>query len=514
MSPSLSTNSSLPPALSSLPFADVLQADHATLEVASWDFGHIVREYPLAVLRPTSIQDIVILVKFIHDNDDPVLASLTVAVRGNGHSVRGQAMARDGIVVDMSSLRISKNNQGGGWATIIPQQGTLRCYADVGGEQLWIDVLKETLKHGLAPVSWTDYLYLTVGGTISNGGISGTAFRFGPQISNVHEMDVITGTGELLTCSRHENSDLFDAVLGGRGQFGIITRARIVLDQAPKRVKWVRLLYDDFSAFTRDQEHLISINGRFDERALEHLEGFIFMHHGSPDEWRSSYFPSTENARIATLITINGMVYCLEVAKFYDDDTELSVGKVMENLLQGLSYLPGFRYEKDVSYVDFLNRVRDGEMKLRSQGLWDVPHPWLNLFVPRSRIADLKTHVLDNIIMKNKITTGTVLCYPMNKIKWDAKTSAVVPDEDVFYTVEFLQSSGFDDWQKFDAQYEEILRWCKEAKLGVKQHLHRCNTVDEWKDHFGSKWSNFERVKAKFDPRMILSPGQRIFNNN
>lgn len=68
------------------------------------------------------------------------------------------------------------------------------CYVDAGGEQLWIDVLRETLKHGLAPLSWTDYLYLTVGGTLSNAGVSGQAFRHGPQISNVHELDVVTGT--------------------------------------------------------------------------------------------------------------------------------------------------------------------------------------------------------------------------------------------------------------------------------------------------------------------------------
>lgn len=64
---------------------------------------------------------------------------------------------------------------------------------DTGGEQLWVDVLEATLEHGLAPRSWTDYLYLTVGGTLSNAAMSGQAFRVGPQVSNAFEMDVITG---------------------------------------------------------------------------------------------------------------------------------------------------------------------------------------------------------------------------------------------------------------------------------------------------------------------------------
>lgn len=100
-------------------------------------------------------------------------------------------MARDGVVVDMRVLREEGNNGvgvhvfGGGSSSLY--------YADVGGEQLWVDVLHAALEHGLAPASWTDYLYLTVGGTLSNAGVSGQTFKYGPQIGIVHEMDVVTG---------------------------------------------------------------------------------------------------------------------------------------------------------------------------------------------------------------------------------------------------------------------------------------------------------------------------------
>ena len=97
--------------------------------------------------------------------------------------------ARDGVVVNMTSLGNRLNGSG----IIVSSDSSLGSYADVGGEQLWIDVLNRTLQYGLSPVSWVDYLYLTVGGTLSNAGISGQSFRFGPQISNVYELDVITG---------------------------------------------------------------------------------------------------------------------------------------------------------------------------------------------------------------------------------------------------------------------------------------------------------------------------------
>lgn len=93
-------------------------------------------------------------------------------------------MAKDGVVVEMASLKSGIE---------VFKSEDLGFYADVGGEQLWIDVLEKAMEDGLAPVSWTDYLNLSVGGTLSNGGISGQSFLHGPQISNVLEMDVITG---------------------------------------------------------------------------------------------------------------------------------------------------------------------------------------------------------------------------------------------------------------------------------------------------------------------------------
>ncbi|XP_027368752.1 cytokinin dehydrogenase 3-like [Abrus precatorius] len=477
-----------------------------TIQMASRDYGNIVHEFPAAVFHPSSIHDIVSLIKSSYNSHDP----FNIAARGQGHSTSGQAMARDGVVVDMASFRKQRN----GVVISVSKDPLMGYYADVGGEQLWIDVLRATLDHGLAPVSWTDYLYLTVGGTLSNAGISGQTFRYGPQISNVHEMDVITGKGEFVTCSLQKNLELFHAVLGGLGQFGVITRARIALEPAPKRVKWVRLLYSDFSDFTKDQERLISINGRKQKTALDFLEGMLLMHQGFINNWRSSFFPLSDHPRIASLITKHSILYCLEVAKYYDDQSEKNVNKELQDLLQGLAYIPGFYYEKNVTYVEFLNRVRSGELKLQSQGLWDVPHPWLNLFVPKSQIFDFNSGVFKDIILKRNISNGPVLVYPMNRNKWDDRMSAPIPDEDVFYTVGFLHSSGFDNWKAYDAQNREILKFCRDAGIKVKQYLANYNTQEDWKNHFGAKWRSFLERKHQFDPRMILSPGQKIFDNS
>lgn len=164
---------------------DKLRDDPDSIKLASTDYGHIVRDIPAAVLYPSSSKDIAALINLANNFSVP----FRVAARGQGHSVRGQSMVHNGVVVDMTSLRKFRNGSG----IVVSSSPSLGFYADVGGEQLWADVLHATLEHGVAPVSWTDYLYLTVGGTLSNAGISGQTFRYGPQISNVYEMDVITG---------------------------------------------------------------------------------------------------------------------------------------------------------------------------------------------------------------------------------------------------------------------------------------------------------------------------------
>lgn len=154
-----------------------LSLDPADVGSASRDFGGMRSAEPLAVLHPASAEDVSRLVKSAH--------GFGVSARGHGHSINGQSMTADGVVIQMSGSRGSPAQ---------PRVSEKLMYVDVWGGELWIDVLRSTLEYGLAPKSWTDYLYLSVGGTLSNAGISGQAFNHGPQISNVYELDVVTGS--------------------------------------------------------------------------------------------------------------------------------------------------------------------------------------------------------------------------------------------------------------------------------------------------------------------------------
>ena len=96
--------------------------------------------------------------------------------------------------------------------------------------------------------------------------------------------------------------------------------------------------------------------------------------------------------------------------------------------------------------------------------------------------------------------------------RWNDKMSAVIPNEDVFYTIGLLHSSMFNEWEAFDDVNKQILEFCRGAGILFKQYLPHYETEQDWIDHFGSKWDNFKLKKLQFDPNKILAPGQKIFN--
>ncbi|GJN26990.1 hypothetical protein PR202_gb14963 [Eleusine coracana subsp. coracana] len=333
---------------------------------------------------------------------------------------------------------------------------------------MWAEVLEECLKQaGLAPVSWTNYLYLTVGGTLSNGGISGQAFKLGPQISNVLQLEV----------------------------------------------RWVRAFYDSFRTFTEDQELLVSM-----PELVEYVEGFVVLDEQSLHS-SSIAFP----AQVNFSPDFDGgrkVYYCIEFAvhDFQQQQGGSPADHVVELVSARLSYLKPHVYSVEVSYFDFLNRVRMEEESLRSRGLWDVPHPWLNVFVPKHGVERFKDLLMDTISPGE--FEGPILVYPLLTDRWDGNTSAVVPSspDGVMYIFSVLRSTDPARCDSACVQgiMEQHRRLADEAcrdggSIGAKQYLARQQSPAHWRDHFGSRWDRFVSRKARFDPMHVLGPGQGIF---
>nr|AFK79767.1 cytokinin oxidase/dehydrogenase [Hordeum vulgare subsp. vulgare] len=490
----------------------LIRDDAEATALASADFGNVsdAQPPPAAVLYPSLPEDIAKLLRASCTHPSP----FPVSARGCGHSTRGQASAPRGVVVDMMSLGCHA-----GGSSIRLSVSVDGRYVDAGSpgarpHPVVVDRLPapHRRRHPLQRGNQRPGLP--------------------PRPPNIQRPRT-RRLGEMVTCSKDKHADLFDAVLGGLGQFGVITRARIPLMPAPARARWVRLFYTSAAALTADQEGLIGINlGTAVSGLMDYVEGSVVLaDQGRAGSWRSSFFSDADAARIAALAEeAGGILYCLEGALYYGGAAaarggESDVDQRLDVLLRELRYARGFAFVQDVSYAGFLDRVRDGELKLRAAGLWDVPHPWLNLFLPRSRVLDFAVGVFHGILRRDSTTgaMGPVLVYPMNRNRWDPDTSAVFPDEEeVFYTVGILRSSvpaSTDDGRqllrRLEEQNEEILRFCEEMGIPCVQYLPYYGDQEGWeKKHFGpAKWARFVERKRKYDPKAILSRGQRIFTS-
>ncbi|KAK8520349.1 hypothetical protein V6N13_031195 [Hibiscus sabdariffa] len=468
--------------------------------VADKDFGGIYSVKPLALVKPSGTEDIARVVKAASRT-----SHLTVAARGNGHSINGQAMADGGLVIDMRSTEEShfKLLRIGGSS-----------YIDVSGGALWEDVLKRCVSmFRLAPRSWTDYLGLTVGGTLSNAGVSGQAFRYGPQTSNVTELEVVTGKGEILVCSENQNSELFFGALGGLGQFCIITRARVKLQPAPDMVRWIRVVYSEFEEFARDAEFLVT---RGEGESFDYVEGFVFSNSDDPiNGWPSVPLDPDHEFNPAQIPqTAGSVLYCLEVALHYHhSDHTSTVDSAVIGLLERLGFARRLRFQVNVSYMEFLLRVKRVEEHARANGIWDSSHPWLNIFVSKSSIVDFDRTVFRNMLKDG--VGGPMLIYPLLHSKWDDRTSVVLPEGEIFYIVALLRCvPKGPSVEKLVAQNHEIVQWCNKEGLDFKLYLPHYQSKEDWKRHFGNQWSRFVERKFSFDPMAILAPGQKIFKRS
>ncbi len=446
----------------SLPALDgQLLMDAQTRQRAADDFGHIVHRVPWAVLVPGSVHDIVKMVRFARTYQLKIAGARGI---GESHSTQGQSQVEAGIVIDMSAL------------STIHEVGATSAWVDAGVR--WIELLQVTVPQGKSPPVLTDYIDLSVGGTLSVGGIGGQAFRWGLQVDNVLELDVVTGRGELVRCSLYQNRALFDAVRAGLGQFGIIVRARVRLVQVPPLVRVYTALYDNVYTFRQDQQRIIE-EGRFD-----YVEGFVVS------------------------ATNGGWNYQLEVAKYFAPGSEPHDAE----LLAGLSYMPGTLSTHDSSYFDFANRLAPLVELLKSIGVWGFPHPWLNMFVPQP-VTDAFVQTVLAQTPPEELGQGPVLLYPFKSSRLTAPFLRVPPSQHVFLfallrtavpptpeNVEYLVA-------KNRLIYEQL------RAVGGKRYPVDSvpMTRTDWRLHFDAYWELFATYKSWFDPDNVLTPGQRIF---
>jgi FAD/FMN-containing dehydrogenase len=182
---------------------DVIAAEDEGYEQARAVYNAMIDKRPVVVTRPVNAGDVIAAVNFARES------RLPIAIRGGGHSVPGFGTCDGGVVIDLSRMRGVRVN---------PEKRTARAE----GGATWGDFNAATYPFGLATtggiISTTGVSGLTLG-----GGIGYLARGFGLSLDNLLSADVVTADGKFLIASEKENEDLFWAIRGGGGNFGVLT---------------------------------------------------------------------------------------------------------------------------------------------------------------------------------------------------------------------------------------------------------------------------------------------------
>jgi FAD/FMN-containing dehydrogenase len=178
-------------------------------EEARHIWNHAIDKKPALIVRAKTTDDVVKAVRFATSE------GLPIAVRGGAHSVAGFSTCDDGVVIDLSelnSVEVDAKNQ----------------RAVAGGGTKWITFDAATQQHGLA----------TTGGLISSTGVGGFALgggighlvrKYGMTCDNLLSVEVVTADGSVVNASEQENAELFWALRGGGGNFGVATKFELAL---------------------------------------------------------------------------------------------------------------------------------------------------------------------------------------------------------------------------------------------------------------------------------------------
>ncbi len=410
--------------------------DDAARRTAADDWGHHVHRPPLVVLTPGSVTDIARMVTYANQR------RLKIAMRGQGHCVYGQAQVEDGIVIDSRTLNA------------VDWHGTDRLDAQPGA--LWGAVVATALKKSLIPPVAPDALMLSVGGTLSAGGTGETSCGSGAQVDHVLELDVVTGRGDLVTCSPSHNEELFQMVLAGLGQCGIIVRARLRLVHAPTYIVRRTSTHEHSDALVSDLARLATTE------APPILTGEVTK--DADGRWR--------------LVLISA-----SFAEQSTDDT--------------------------VPYWDHLDRRTASVTATKAKG---TPNPSLAMVLPERSVRPFLASVLSDSDVAVGLWRIEVL--PMITARFKQPLH-ILPEGALAFTLRLQRRASAENAPDHKAMLianQTLAQRCMTSGGKIYPPFAPVLSRDDWKRHYGVQtWQRFAAAKQRFDPNNVLTPGAGVF---
>ena len=444
--------------LKSLIEGEVSNTEKDLAEV-SQDFGGVIKKRPQVVVRPHNSTDIAKAVKYAADKE------LTISSRAAGHSLNGQSLNQDGILLDIRSLNQIHEFH--------PEQLSFKADAGV----TWQTVVDVSLPQGVIPPVLTNNFEVTLGGTHSAGGLGQNSFRYGSQADNCLGLEVVTGTGDLVWCSPEQNSELFNHVLCGYGQFGIITQVQHRLKRYHPLTRTYFLCYDNLDLLLKD-ERLLLLEDRVD--------GLLTLF--SPCVLG---FSRTGNGIRPLVEWFYRMQITLEV-DCVDDIKE-------EELLSSLNFYRHIHTE-ELAFDKFIQPV------VQVPRPTNTANPWIDVLLPESvakefietalnripSFIDFRTTPMGSFGIVSRNTNMPMFPLPKEDFIIGFGMYPTIPKtklQPVLEQLNLLTDLGF--------------------QMGGKRYLVSWVEFDlpQWQLQFGDYWDKVNQMKKKYDPKGILNPG-------
>ncbi len=252
----------------------VLLPDEADYDQARAVFNAMVDKRPAVIAQCADVADVASALAFARAQELPI------AVRSGGHGVAGTGLVDDGVVIDMRNIN---------GVSVDPNARVAR----VGGGATWGDVDRASAVYGLA----------TTGGRVSTTGVAGLTLgggsgwlerKFGLACDNLLSVELVTADGRVVTTSEHENPELFWALHGGGGNFGVATSFTFRLHPLPAMTLALLLWEPD-----RGPE-LLRRYRDFLENASDEVGGGALYFTGPPEE----FVPEHLRGRLALVIAV------------------------------------------------------------------------------------------------------------------------------------------------------------------------------------------------------------------
>jgi cytokinin dehydrogenase len=431
----------------------------------SRDLGRIASAMPYAVLRPGSVRDIQKMVWFCRRH------RIKLATRGQGHTTHGQGLVA-GLLIENRSLRTIHSVGPGG--------------ADVDAGVLWRELAHAADAVGLTAPAYTTYLGLSVAGTLSVGGFPACNDR-GLQIDRVSELQVVTGTGELVRCSPDRDRQLFEVMLGGLGQCGVITRATVDLVPTWSWARTFQLYYPPTAtaAYFADMRTLL---------ARGELSGVYTLF----------FIPPGTGQLVAQLNALS----------FHNGRTPDPA-----QALRGLTQPPAAASVTDSSYLDWVQRYDPVVDQWRREDSWDdLIKPWYDVILPGRSAQAYVTSVMPTLTTADFGATGIGFVFPQRRSVLTRPFFRIPPPDgdDYVFLFDVLTSSAAPgpDPAFTRAMLDRNRRLFEQARAlgGTRYPIGSLDmTRADWREQYGPMWTELVRRKRRYDPDTILTPGPGIF---